>query len=262
LPQEWQARREILQKGRRSVHQQRERLTDAYVHGVLPLTEYDRRRRDLDQKDHALAEQEQQLTQQAERRQEVAGIASNLDDFCQRVQAGLATATFEQRRRLVELLVDRVVVTDEQVEIRYVFPTSPTSEHVRFCHLRTDYFADPEGIRNGGHKGPLDQIGSWACCRIASGGSDAPPATMAPDDPHQTHEPGDAFAPAPCALRRQFGLDARSSIGSPARLVNLHVLRTQLGIGVRASRRLAAPPCPVPTASTRWGRLPLLGIWS
>jgi site-specific DNA recombinase len=143
LPQEWQARREILQKGRRSVQQQRERLTDAYVHGVLPLAEYERRRRDLDQKDHALAEQEQQLTQQAERRQEVAGIAGHLDDFCQRVQAGLANATFEQRRQLVELLVDRVVVTDEEVEIRYVFPTSPASEHTRFCHLRTDYFADP-----------------------------------------------------------------------------------------------------------------------
>jgi transposase InsO family protein len=38
------------------------------------------------------------------------------------------------------LLVDRVVVTDDAVEIRYVFPTQPSSEHVRFCHLRTDYF--------------------------------------------------------------------------------------------------------------------------
>ncbi|MDP9382246.1 MAG: hypothetical protein M3Q29_19310, partial [Chloroflexota bacterium] len=41
---------------------------------------------------------------------------------------------------LVELLIDRVIVTDGDVEIRYVLPTSPGSEHVRFCHLRTDYF--------------------------------------------------------------------------------------------------------------------------
>jgi hypothetical protein len=32
------------------------------------------------------------------------------------------------------------VVTDDHVEIRYVIPTAPASEHVRFCHLRTDYF--------------------------------------------------------------------------------------------------------------------------
>jgi site-specific DNA recombinase len=32
-----------------------------------------------------------------------------------------------------------VIVTDEEVEIRYVIPTDPSSEHVRFCHLRSDY---------------------------------------------------------------------------------------------------------------------------
>ncbi len=38
-------------------------------------------------------------------------------------------------------LDDRVVVTGEDVEIRYVIPTSPTSEQIRFCHLLTDYSA-------------------------------------------------------------------------------------------------------------------------
>jgi anaerobic magnesium-protoporphyrin IX monomethyl ester cyclase len=41
---------------------------------------------------------------------------------------------------LVELLIDRVIVTDAEVEICYVIPTSPSSEHTRFCHLRKDYF--------------------------------------------------------------------------------------------------------------------------
>src|SRR3954471_2358931 len=49
----------------------------------------------------------------------------------------------QQRRQLVLLLIDRVVVTDAEVEIRYVLPTSPDSEHVRFCHLRKDYFDHP-----------------------------------------------------------------------------------------------------------------------
>jgi len=43
----------------------------------------------------------------------------------------------------VELLIDRVVVTDDEVEIRYVIPTTPENEYVRFCHLRTDYFDNP-----------------------------------------------------------------------------------------------------------------------
>jgi hypothetical protein len=63
-----------------------------------------------------------------------------MEEFCRRVATSLDQATFEQRRQLVELLIDRVVVTGEEVEIRYVIPTSASSEHVRFCHLRKDYF--------------------------------------------------------------------------------------------------------------------------
>jgi site-specific DNA recombinase len=33
-----------------------------------------------------------------------------------------------------------VVVTNEEVEIRYVIPTSSSSEQTRFCHLRSNYF--------------------------------------------------------------------------------------------------------------------------
>jgi site-specific DNA recombinase len=39
----------------------------------------------------------------------------------------------------VELLIDRVIVSDEEVEIRYVVPTSPEGPHQPFCQLRTDY---------------------------------------------------------------------------------------------------------------------------
>src|SRR2546422_4486421 len=39
---------------------------------------------------------------------------------------------------LVELLVDRVIVRDGEVEIRYVIPTSSEGPHARFCHLRLD----------------------------------------------------------------------------------------------------------------------------
>jgi site-specific DNA recombinase len=58
------------------------------------------------------------------------------------VRVGLASADFEQRRKLVELLIDRVIVTDEEVEIRYVIPTDLSSEQIRFCHLRSDYLGN------------------------------------------------------------------------------------------------------------------------
>ena len=52
-----------------------------------------------------------------------------------------------QKRAMVELLVDRVLVAEGEVEIRYVVPTHPNSENVRFCHLRKDFFNNVVQIR-------------------------------------------------------------------------------------------------------------------
>ncbi len=136
-------RQENLRQGRAALGRQLERLTEAYLGEVIPLAEYRRRREDLEGKDEALAAQEEQLRARSHQHMELAGIAGSVEDFCQRVRVGLAGATFEQRRRLVELLIDRVIVSDEEVEIRYVIPTDPSSEQVRFCHLRSDYLHHP-----------------------------------------------------------------------------------------------------------------------
>jgi site-specific DNA recombinase len=140
LPQALQAQREQLGKARLSLDHQLDRLTEAYLEGVIPLAEYERRRQDLEQRRQALDTKAQQLEASVNRQAELATSIASIDDFCQRVRQGLTRATFAQKRHLVELLIDRVVVTNEEVEIRYVIPTSPRSEHVRFCHLRKDYF--------------------------------------------------------------------------------------------------------------------------
>src|SRR5918997_1336316 len=140
LPQELQARREQLRQGRCNLERQLERLTEAYLLAVIPLAEHQRRRQVLEQRLQAVMTQTGQLEAQADRRAELAGWAASAADFCQRVRAGLAGADFAQKRQLVELLIDRVVVADGEVEIRYVIPLRPECERVRFCHLRKDYF--------------------------------------------------------------------------------------------------------------------------
>jgi site-specific DNA recombinase len=178
LPQELKARQENLRQGRSALGRQLERLTEAYLGEVIPLAEYQRRRKDLEQRDEALASQERQLQAQSRQRMELAGVAGSIEDFCQRVRKGLAEATFEQRRKLVELLIDRVIVTDEEVEIRYVIPTDPSSEHVRFCHLRSDYLCGlPVGLALEG-VAMLVRLGESGV-RVGEGGL---PEVERPDD--------------------------------------------------------------------------------
>ncbi|MBA2616927.1 MAG: recombinase family protein [Rubrobacter sp.] len=139
LPQELKARLESVGKALAHTERQRERLLDAYLGGVLELAEFERKRKELEGRADALLAQKRQLEAAAGERTELAGIADSIEGFCEQVRAGLANATFEQKRRLVELLIDRVIVSDEEVEIRYVVPTSPEGPHQPFCHLRTDY---------------------------------------------------------------------------------------------------------------------------
>jgi site-specific DNA recombinase len=147
LPQELQARRENLRKARVSIEHQTERLTDAYLAGVVPLEEYKRRRHELEQRLEGLAAQMRQVEASANKHVELAGIARSMEELCQRVSCGVEQASFEQKRQLIELLIDRVVVTNGEVEIRYVIPTSPSSEQTRFCHLRSNYFqAQRQGL--------------------------------------------------------------------------------------------------------------------
>jgi site-specific DNA recombinase len=184
LPQELQARRENLRKARVSLTQQTERLTDAYLAAVLPLEEYQRRRLELEQRQIGIAEQARQLEVSVGRHDELAGMVQSIEAFCQRVQQGLASASFEQKRHLIELLIDRVIVTNEEVEIRYVIPTSARSEQIRFCHLRLDYFNLPSGsnsldhlVQRGG-LGGKDEIVDCFCWIVEAATNEQPMASV------------------------------------------------------------------------------------
>jgi site-specific DNA recombinase len=139
LPQEFKARLKTMGKALGQVERQKRRLLDAYLSGVLELPELERKRKELDGRSNTLLAQKRQLEASANERIELAKIADSIEQFCKQVKEGLSSATFEQKRTLVELLIDQVVVTDEEVEIRYVIPTSPEGPHHPFCHFRTDY---------------------------------------------------------------------------------------------------------------------------
>ena len=132
LPQELKARLVGVERAIAQTERQNRRLLDAYLGGVLELAEFERKRKELKGRSDALLAQKRQLEATARERTELFGIADSIEKFCERVKAGLSNATFEQRRALVELLVDRVIVTDEEVEIRYVVPTSPEGPHQPF----------------------------------------------------------------------------------------------------------------------------------
>jgi len=143
LPQALQSRKETLSQSLRQLERQQERLLEVYLGEVIGREEFERKRKELEDTQNALQRQLKQLEVQAQKQLDVVELAAGIEDFCERIQPTLDTLTFEQRRQLVTLLIDRVIVDDEKVGIRYVIPTSPEGEKSSFCHLRKDYFYLP-----------------------------------------------------------------------------------------------------------------------
>jgi len=143
LPQALHARRQTLRDVLAQLERQQARLLDLYLAEVIEREEFERRRKEVAQTQHGLTQQLRQLDAQAQQHVNVAALAQGIEAFCQRLQPTLDALTFVQRRQLVELLIDRVIVNDTQVEIRYVVPTGPKGETTPFCHLRLDYLYLP-----------------------------------------------------------------------------------------------------------------------
>jgi site-specific DNA recombinase len=233
LPQELRARRENLRRGRSSLAQQIERLTEAYLSGVLALGEYRRRRKEMERRDDVLAAQEEALSGEASRAHEVGASANSARRFAERVRVGLDTATFERKRQLVELLIDRVVVTGDDVEIRYAFPIGPAGETGRFCHLRVDYLGAPDLVGAGQHP-VAEQVGVGP--RVGRGDRGPRPG-MEPLQPHQCHEPLDPLSidRLPLAPQRRRHLPTAVEGGLEVLLVDQpHQPQVRLRLGRRS----------------------------
>ena len=141
LPQELQARRANVQQALAQSERQQERLLSAYLAEVIDLQTFERSRASLQRQQESLTIQQRELASLAQKQLDLSAVATSIEEFCGQARAGLANATFAQRRALVELLIDRVIVTDGEVEIHYVIPTSRASVQIRFCHLRKVYLA-------------------------------------------------------------------------------------------------------------------------
>jgi site-specific DNA recombinase len=118
----------LIRRQRRQV----DRLIDAYQEEIIQLDELSTRRRRTEQKIHAWERQIQDLRCQQEQRLHEEVVIHEIKRFCEVTRAGLETATFEERRRVIELIVEKVVVIGTEVVIYHVIPIRPSIVNLRF----------------------------------------------------------------------------------------------------------------------------------
>ncbi len=111
-----------LDRKAESAEAERRRLIDLYQAGLIELVELQRRAKELDARRRDL---ERQRTALADQRNELATdnrLRQRVGSFAERTLAAFDGLDFDQRQRLVRLVVEEVKVTGWQVEIRLRIP--------------------------------------------------------------------------------------------------------------------------------------------
>ena len=110
---------------------QEDRITDAYINEAMELDRYKVemeklrvRRRELERAAKDIERMEQQEANSRD-------ALEHLERFCGRVSDGLAAMTFEERQRLLRLVVERVTVEAGRVRIETVIPTGDDDAQLR-----------------------------------------------------------------------------------------------------------------------------------
>jgi site-specific DNA recombinase len=136
---------EQLAARRRRLERQEARLLDAYQAEVIDLAELAARRRQLGQQRDALERQRAEQQRRRQRHRQTQEVLSSLAAFTDRIQDRLQAASLADRRAILELVIERIIVHagTGSLEIRHAIPLrspSPgrTKPAVLDAQLRSD----------------------------------------------------------------------------------------------------------------------------
>jgi hypothetical protein len=111
-----------LQQARRKAERQIERLVEAFTAEVITLDELKARRAGLQERVRVLMQQEREGQSHQRQQVRLTDLSANMTALCRAVRRGLHTLDFAGQRSVIEILVDRVLIDHDGIEIRYAAP--------------------------------------------------------------------------------------------------------------------------------------------
>jgi site-specific DNA recombinase len=103
-------------------NKQIQRLIDAYQTEIITLKELETRKSGLEQKISQQKEQIRNIKTIEKNEMDCKKIFDNIETFCEAVKRGIENTSFEDKRKITELLVEEIIVTNGKVEIIHIIP--------------------------------------------------------------------------------------------------------------------------------------------
>ncbi len=113
---------------------QEDRITEAYVNEAMDLERYKDEMYGLRIRKQEHLAVAQLLEQRYEQHKQSERALEHLDTFCNLVTEGIVSTGYEDKQRLMQLLVEQVIVRDGIAHIETVIPTSPPQGSLRTRH--------------------------------------------------------------------------------------------------------------------------------
>jgi site-specific DNA recombinase len=101
---------------------ERTRLLDAYQAGAIELAELQKRRRLVDAKLDTLKREKELLEKMAAEQRQEGDVRGDLQGFAALVSSHLQHFSFEEKQKLLRMVLAKVVVKDWRVEVHYNIP--------------------------------------------------------------------------------------------------------------------------------------------
>lgn len=125
IEQRTEAERERLARQLGALAREVQRLIDAYQAGAIELAELQERRQRNADYGRGLQERLDQLQQQRREREQEIRLLAGLDEFCASVRAALVDPSFTLKQKVLQLVVDRILIEEDRIVIQHIIPTGP-----------------------------------------------------------------------------------------------------------------------------------------
>lgn len=125
-----------LQRRQRDLEKQWQRLLDLYQDDLIDKTQLRQRKDLIEAEQKRLTDRCQQALRQQQAQQYETDLALTCAAFARRVEAALASPSFETQQDVIRLLIDHIVIDDEAITIKHIIPAE---DDARLCRLEPVY---------------------------------------------------------------------------------------------------------------------------
>jgi site-specific DNA recombinase len=114
-----------LERKLSALDREKKRLVDAYQAEVIELAELAERRQRLSEQGQLLRTRVEEIEQQRLDRSAELRLLEGVEAFCASVRDAMAAPSFEVKQKVLQLVLQRIVVEDHRLIIEHVVPSGP-----------------------------------------------------------------------------------------------------------------------------------------